>query len=53
MAGWLWWAWLQIWPNLAANVLWVPLAALHHRRVKRHLHEQQRAVQQLIEEGSP
>ena len=22
MAAWLWWAWLQIWPNLAASVIW-------------------------------
>jgi hypothetical protein len=36
MAAWLWWAWLQIWPNLAANVIWVPLAAAHHILMKRH-----------------
>lgn len=43
MGAWLWWAWLQIWPNLAANVIWVPVAAIHHVLIKRHitnLHEQ-------------
>lgn len=37
MADWLWGAWLQIWPNLAANVIWVPAAALHHVLLKRHI----------------
>lgn len=48
MAGWLWWAWLQIWPNLAANIIWVPVAATHHVAIKRHisrLHEQSRQHQ--------
>lgn len=31
--GW----WLQIWPNLAANVIWVPVAAIHHVLMKRHV----------------
>ncbi len=54
MAAWLASAWGQIWPNLAANVLWVPLAALHHRRMKRHirrLHEEHREqVRQVIQQ---
>jgi hypothetical protein len=43
-------AWAQIWPNLAANVIWVPLVWLHHhvmagrvQALKQHvtvLHEQ-------------
>jgi hypothetical protein len=37
MSGWLWGAWGQIWPNLAANVLWVPLAAAHHVLIRRHI----------------
>ncbi|NUP48056.1 MAG: hypothetical protein HOW97_12185 [Catenulispora sp.] len=42
---WLISSWPQVWPNLAANVLWVPLAAVHHwltRREIRHLHQQHR-----------
>ena len=41
MAAWFefwspgWWG--QVWPNLAANVLWVPLAAVHHVQMKRHI----------------
>lgn len=45
MAAWIASAWGQVWPNLAANVLWVPLAALHHLAIKRHsrrLHAQYR-----------
>jgi hypothetical protein len=29
--------WDEIWPNLAANVLWVPLAWVHHVLIKRHI----------------
>jgi hypothetical protein len=29
----------QLWPNLAANVIWVPLAWLHHRMINRKLKE--------------
>lgn len=25
--------WLQVWPNLAANCVWVPVAYIHHRKV--------------------
>lgn len=39
LAGW----WSAIWPNLAANVLWVPLAAAHHVLMRRH------AARQLAE----
>lgn len=38
--GW----YLQIWPNLAASVIWaIPAFTWHHRRIKRHItaqHEQ-------------
>lgn len=47
MGAWLWWAWLQIWPNLVANVIWVPLAWAHHMLMKRHItreHEKTRGV---------
>ncbi|MGE7439610.1 hypothetical protein [Kitasatospora sp. NPDC001175] len=37
MAAWLWKAWLQVWPNLAANVIWVPVVGIHHLLVRRHL----------------
>jgi hypothetical protein len=43
MGAWLVSVWGQIWPNLAANVLWVPLAAAHHVLISRHitrLHQQ-------------
>lgn len=33
LAGW----WAAIWPNLAANVIWVPAAAVHHVLIKRHI----------------
>ena len=39
MGGWLWWAWLQIWPNLAANVLWVPVVGLHHLIMSRRVRD--------------
>lgn len=42
MTAWLTSAWGQIWPNLAANVLWVPLAALHHHRMKRQIRHELR-----------
>jgi hypothetical protein len=31
-------AWSQIWPNLAANVVWAPLVWLHHRVMTRRIH---------------
>lgn len=53
MADWLWGAWLQVWPNLAANVLWVPVVGIHHLAMKRHigrLHAQQRQhIENLID----
>lgn len=34
LAGW----WGQVWPNLAASVLWaVPGLLWHHRALKRHV----------------
>ncbi|EST24398.1 hypothetical protein [Streptomyces roseochromogenus] len=53
MGAWLWGAWLQVWPNLAANVLWVPVVGVHHWLTCRHLralHEQQRHLHHLIEQ---
>jgi hypothetical protein len=39
-------AWGQVWPNLLADLLWVPLAAWWaHSRVRRHAAE----VEQLLE----
>jgi hypothetical protein len=53
MGSWLWGAWLQVWPNLAANVLWVPVVGIHHLAMKRHLarlHAQQRQhIETLID----
>lgn len=33
LIGW----WVAIWPNLAANIIWVPLAALHHVLIRRRM----------------
>jgi ribosomal protein S15P/S13E len=48
--------WAQLWPNLAANVLWVPVAAVwawaHRRWSKKHmaiLHERIVELRQHIE----
>jgi hypothetical protein len=46
MGAWLWSAWLQVWPNLAANVIWVPLAWAHHQMMQRQAvehHEEMKA----------
>ena len=38
MGAWLWWAWLQIWPNLAASVIWAaPAFTVHHVLIRRHI----------------
>ena len=29
--------WAQLWPNLAANVLWAPLVWIHHRVMTRNI----------------
>ncbi|MEU0818974.1 hypothetical protein [Streptomyces mirabilis] len=47
MTSWLASTWDQTWPNLLANVIWVPLAWAHHVAMKRHLgrlHEQHRQL---------
>lgn len=47
MSTWCWWAWQQVWPNLAGNVLWVPVAGVHHWLTRRHirtLHSQHREM---------
>lgn len=35
--NWLAHTWAAVWPNLAANVLWVPLVAIHHVLMRRHV----------------
>lgn len=40
LAGW----WSAIWPNLAANVLWVPLAWVHHRLMRRQADQHHEAM---------
>jgi hypothetical protein len=43
--GW----WLQIWPNLAASVIWAtPTFFLHHRLLRRHINRQHEQTQQHI-----
>jgi hypothetical protein len=37
MGAWLWSAWLQVWPNLAANVVWIPIVGAGHLLMKRHV----------------
>lgn len=37
MSAWLASTWTATWPNLLANVLWVPVVVVHHRLMKRHL----------------
>lgn len=37
MTAWIWWAWLQIWPNMAADVLWIPIVGIYHVIVRRAL----------------
>jgi hypothetical protein len=41
MVAWLLYVAGQMWPNLAANVVWIPLAwawsRWHHRHVRNHL----------------
>lgn len=39
--NWLAHTWTAVWPNLAANVLWVPLVALHHILMRRHVDRRQ------------
>ncbi|WP_369387451.1 hypothetical protein AB5J72_07450 [Streptomyces sp. CG1] len=53
MAAWLWRAWLQVWPNLAANVIWVPVVGVHHWLTRLHLralHERQCRLHHLVEQ---
>lgn len=45
LVGW----WAAVWPNLAANVLWVAPAFLtHHKLLKRHVDRQHAATQEHI-----
>ena len=33
LVGW----WIAVWPNLAANVIWIPVVAVSHRLTKQHI----------------
>jgi hypothetical protein len=37
MGAWVAANWSAVWPNLEANVIWVPFAAWHHVLIKRHI----------------
>lgn len=38
MSAWLLGAWGQVWPNLAASVIWAtPMFVTHHLLLRRHL----------------
>lgn len=54
MAAWLASTWSSIWPNLAANILWIPLVGVHHVLLRRHvarLHHQHTArIERAINE---
>ncbi|MFE2969927.1 hypothetical protein ACFXKC_40920 [Streptomyces sp. NPDC059340] len=44
MTSWLAATWDQTWPNLLANVLWVPAVWIHHQVMTRHI----RALRQHV-----
>lgn len=47
MGAWIAAAWGQVWPNLVANVLWVPVAAWWaHSRARRHVEQVERLLEQ-------
>jgi hypothetical protein len=55
MGAWIAWAWPQIWPNIAADVLWQPVALgaglwWHHTRIRRLLVEHHRQLAELRHE---
>lgn len=50
MGAWLSSAWVQVWPNLAANVLWVPLVWIHHRVMSRRVQALHQHVTALHEQ---
>lgn len=37
MDAWLVSTWAATWPNLLANVLWIPVVWVHHRVMTRHI----------------
>lgn len=39
--------WRQVWPNLEANLIWVPLVGLHHLAMRRHLRKIHRRMDNL------
>lgn len=39
MGGWLASTWTVTWPNLLANVLWVPVVWVHHRIMSRRVRD--------------
>lgn len=50
MDAWLAAAWAQVWPNLLADALWVPLAAWWaHSRIRRMANRHAAQVEQLLE----
>jgi hypothetical protein len=49
MGAWLWSAWLQIWPNLVASVIWAtPAFLLHHRQVVKRLNEHHQHLTEML-----
>ena len=49
MGAWLASTWTATWPNLLANVLWVPVVWVHHRVMKRHITQLHAAHRQHIQ----
>lgn len=48
--GWLASTWDQTWPNLLANVLWVPVVAIHHKVMTRRIRALRQHVTALHDE---
>ncbi|MFE9448256.1 hypothetical protein [Streptomyces sp. NPDC006739] len=42
--AWLTSTWTATWPNLLANVLWIPIVAIHHKVMSRRI----RALRQHV-----
>lgn len=49
MGEWVAFVWAQVWPNLITEAMWVPIAWLYHRWMKRHLAAVHTAVEELRE----
>ena len=62
-AAWCWWAWLQIWPNLAANLIWLPavwgwvayrdvqLRRHHGETLRQAVREELAVIEQKVEDA--